>query len=356
VYKRQSGVQVSWKKRSLKDFGDQSLTDLAVSFDLLIIDHPHSGVAAKTGCLLPLEEHLPAVTTDRLCSESAGPSYRSYRYRGHQWALPVDAAFQSASYRPDLMKSHLPKSWEEVFDLAEELKAEGEYVGMALCPTDASCTFLTLTALFGSPISEKSTKLVDHRIGGMTLEYMARMSELFHPQSLQWNPISLYDHMSQQDDVWYAPLAFNYTNYSRIGFRKKILKYADAPQQIGLLGGAGIAVSATCAHVKAAVGFAAWICSSEVQKGIYATHQGQPGNGIAWQDAHTNQITNDFFVGTQKTLNNAFVRPRFDGWPEFQEYLGEVVHEFLKSGGEIEVVLQTLNQAFSKAKLTKVRS
>ncbi|MCF6224485.1 MAG: extracellular solute-binding protein [Flavobacteriaceae bacterium] len=350
VYHAQTGVRVVWKKRSLKDFGDQSLTDLATSFDLLINDHPHSGMAAKTHCVLPLNKYLSSATLDKLRAESAGPSYNSYYYHGHQWALPIDTAFQSASYRPDLMQSSLPKNWEGVFDLAEKLKIEGNYVGMALCPTDSLCTFLTLTSQLDSPIREENKVLVDESIGKIALGYMCRMRDLFHPNSLKWNPINLYDHMAEHDNVWYAPLAFNYTNYSRINYRKNILKYTDAPERSGLLGGAGIAVSASCKHAKEAVDFANWICSAEVQKGLYVTNQGQPGNNFAWQDARANQITYNFFTDTQQTLNNAFVRPRFDGWPKFQEYLGNVVHEFLEKNGNAKTVLETLNKAFIKAK------
>lgn len=351
LYYNQTGVKVVWEKRSLKDFGDRSLSDLAASFDLLINDHPHSGVAAKTGCVLPLDEHLPAVVLNTLRMESAGPSYDSYHYHGRQWALPVDAAFQCASYRSDLLKSPLPKNWEEVFDLAAGLKKEGNYVGMALCPTDSLCTFLTLTAQLGSPVREENEKLIDEQVGKRALQYMRRMRDLFHPLSLHWNPVNLYDHMAEQNDIWYAPLAFNYTNYSRNNFRKQLLKYTDAPDLCGLLGGAGIAVSASSGYTKEAVNFASWICSSAVQKGVYTINQGQPGNNIAWQDAQTNRITNDFFTATRQTLNNAYVRPRYDGWPKFQEYLGDKIHAFLMTDGDIKRLPECLNEAFINSKL-----
>jgi len=42
IYRQQTGVQVDWAKRSLKDFGDAQLTELARDYDLLIISkHGH---------------------------------------------------------------------------------------------------------------------------------------------------------------------------------------------------------------------------------------------------------------------------------------------------------------------------
>lgn len=348
-YLKHHGVEIRWEKRSLKNFGDQSLTALAERFDLLVVDHPHTGVAAATECLLALDEYLAEDVFQQLRAESAGPSFDSYHYQGHQWAIPVDAAMQCASYRPDLLKQSLPVSWDEVFALAQDLKKEGRYVGMALCSTDSLCTFLSLTSQFGSPIKENDEELVDKTIGLKVLMLMRRMKDMFHPASIDWNPIQLYDHMAEHTDVVYAPMAFNYTNYSRIGFRQHLLKYCDGPHQSGVLGGAGIAVSAKCSHVQQAVDFTAWLCGADVQKGIYTLHQGQPGNDVAWKSKEANLLTNDFFVSTQKSLDYAYIRPRHKGWPAFQETLGEIVHDFLVTNRDPNEVLDILNKHYQKS-------
>ncbi len=345
-YSRLRGANVKWKKRSLKDFGDQSLEDLASQFDLLIMDHPHSGVAAETGCVLSLDEFLDPSIYQALKSQSTGPSFESYNYAGHQWALPVDAAFQSACYRADLLNVQVPTNWDEVFQLAAELNKNEQYVGMALCPTDCLCTFLSLTAQFGSPIKEGNSVLVDERTGSKVLEMMARMRDAFHPMSPEWNPIQLYDHMAENDDIVYSPLAFNYSNYSRKNFRKKLLTYTNAPGNIAVLGGAGIAVSSNCQYPQEAIDYAAWICSADVQKSIYVNHDGQPANILAWEDPVVNKMVNDFFRNTRNTLDNAYVRPRYSGWPKFQELLGETIHSYLHAGGEVNVVLDKLGRTF----------
>ncbi len=48
-YAAEFGVRVTWDRRSLKDFGDAPIDLLAADYDLLIIDHPHMGLAAEAG-------------------------------------------------------------------------------------------------------------------------------------------------------------------------------------------------------------------------------------------------------------------------------------------------------------------
>lgn len=348
VYEKLFGVKVTWEKRSLTNFGDQSLTALANLFDLLIIDHPHAGVAFETKCLFPLDELLPNEKIKQLQDQTAGPCFSSYHYKGKQWALPVDAAMQCSANRPDLMGDRAnPKNWAEVFELTDFLKRKNLKVGMALCPTDSLCSFLTITAQAGSPIQEGNEKLVNQEAGLHALKLMRSMRDSFHINTLMWNPIQLYDHMSTHDDVAYSPLAFCYTNYSRVGFRKNRLSYGNAPGiKNAVLGGAGIGVSAKSKYLNPAAQYAAWICSAEIQNTIYVSAQGQPANVMTWKSEFANGLTDNFFLNTFYTLANAFVRPRYSGWPEFQKYLGEVMHAYLKNDSDPVTVLDQLQEAY----------
>ena len=341
IYLADFGVRICWNKRTLKDFGDQSLPHLAGEYDLLIMDHPHCGIAADTQCVLPLEKFLSKSEFKILRHETAGPSFDSYHYLGHQWALPIDAAMQCAAYRADLHPGPLPKTWNEVLKI--------EKMGMALCPTDSLCSFLSISAQLGVAIKEENEFLISEEKGLRVLELLKLLKSNAHPQSISWNPIQLLDHMTQQSDIAYTPLVFGYTNYSRDGYRKERLHFSEAPNICNtVLGGAGIAVSAHCQYKQAACAFASWICSSEVQKSIYVNAGGQPGNMAAWNSQHANIITNHFFASTKKTLEAAYVRPRFKTWPKFQEYLGHVLHECLLKNQDNKTVIQHLNQAFAK--------
>lgn len=346
-YQKLFGVEVKWEKRSLTHFGDQSLAGLAQRFDLLIIDHPHAGDAYKNKYLHPLDELLPNELNE-LKKQMAGPCYSSYNYNGSQWAIPVDAAMQCAAYRPDLMGDlPAPEKWQDVFELADILKKKNLQVGMALCPTDTLCSFLTITAQLGSPIKEGNEMLVNREIGLQSLELLRKMRDNFHMNSLDWNPIQLYDYMSTHDDIAYSPLAFCYINYSKDGFRKNKLTYGNAPGiKHSVLGGAGIAVSAKSKYLQQAAHYAAWICSAEIQNSLYVGENGQPANIFAWKNDFVNRLNNNFFSNTIDTLTNAFVRPRYSGWPEFQKYLGEVLHTHLKDDGDPLKVLDHLQEAY----------
>jgi multiple sugar transport system substrate-binding protein len=353
LYFKEKGIQVDWQKRSLTNFGDQSLEALSKQFDLIIMDHPHVGVAEASQCLMPLNDLVPANILNELKISSTGPSFESYHYHEKQWALPIDAAMQCASYRADLMNTYsIPNTWEEVFALAKTLASKKLYIGMALCPTDCLCSFLSLTAQFGSPIQENNELLVEPSVGIKALSMLRTMRDVFHPKALDWNPIALYDYMAEQNDIAYSPLAFCYTNYSRAGFRKNILKYHTAPEiNNAVLGGAGIAITSSCSNVQEAANYAAWICSDVVQSTIYVNAQGQPGNKMAWENKQANVITNNFFSNTMPSLTNAYLRPRYQGWPKFQTFIGETIHAYLLHDTAPELVLEKLQAAYTASYL-----
>ena len=112
-------VRIVWERRSLQAFADAPLATLAEQFDLLVIDHPSVGEAADF--LLPLDEHLPPDFIKDQAAASVGPSYKSYGWDGHLWALATDAATPVSCHRPDLlaqMGASVPRTWPELLELA----------------------------------------------------------------------------------------------------------------------------------------------------------------------------------------------------------------------------------------------
>ncbi len=335
AYARERSIRVSWQARSLKDFGDAPIDILAAEYDLLVIDHPHVGLAAKTGCLAPLDDLLPRETLDRLAAESAGPSHASYFYRARQWALAVDTAMQASCRRDDLLGHgwEPPRTFDDVAPTAARLRERGIRMAIPLAPTDAICSFISLCAALGEPAGRRE-RWVSEGTGARALGFLASWAALAHPACLSWNPIAMLDVMSTGDDITYCPLTFCYTNYSREGFREKPIRFGTISGVRGsILGGAGIAVSAHSEHRRAAAEYAAWICSAEIQRTLYVREGGQPGNIAAWRDEEANRITGGFFRDTLPTLEAAHVRPRYAEWPAFQEEAGNVIHAWLAAGG-----------------------
>jgi multiple sugar transport system substrate-binding protein len=80
-----------------------------------------------------------------------------------------------------------------------------------------------------------------------------------------------------------------------------------------------------------------------VQSGIYFEAGGQPGHRTAWVDVEVNRQSGGFFEKTLRTLDEAYVRPRFDGYLHFQEAAGLIVHRYLSHGGDSGTVMEQLN-------------
>jgi multiple sugar transport system substrate-binding protein len=365
LYRQQHpGVELSWDIRTLQEFADYPIERLADRFDLLIIDHPFVGFAAASGCLAPLDEWIDAATLAALARQSVGQSHASYTYAGRQWALAVDAAGQVSAWRPDLLERlgrAVPQTWDDVLALGHALRVRGlGAIALPSIPIDALMSFCSLCANAGEdPFAGGEEQVVSHITARWALELLRELVALGHPESLGWNPIRALDRMSQTDEVAYVPLLFGYSNYAREGFRPQRVRFggipAAGPRGGGgaILGGTGLAVSARCAHRAEAAAFAAWVCGAEVQASVYVGEDGQPGNRVAWQDPAANLRCNGFFADTLPTLQAAYLRPRYNGFMEFQDQAGAAIHGFLRDGGSTDALIHTLDRIYRD---TRVRA
>jgi len=344
--KEHSELTIEWEARSLQEFGEGTVQVLADNYDLVIIDHPYMGQVAQKQCFLPLDEHFTPVQLHELERDSVGASYRSYYFEGHQWALPVDAAAQVAGYRADLLEANgftVPQTWEEVLSLA---KFRRGFVSPALSPLDSLMCFFTVCANLGEPPFHGSEQVVGTEIGQQALERLRILSEHSFEGALAANPIAIWERMSSSDDIAYCPLAFGYSNYARLGYRSKLVSFAPIPSSgrgpVGAtLGGAGVAVSASCRHLDLTLEYVSWITGKECQRTLYVESGGQPASNAAWLDAHANKLTNSYFAATLPVLQNAWLRPRFSGFEYFQIKALTIVGRFL--GAQISS-RETLNQ------------
>ncbi|MDA8291288.1 MAG: extracellular solute-binding protein [Actinomycetota bacterium] len=327
---------VEWSARSLQAFADHPLEELADRYDLLVIDHPHVPLVAASGLLVPLDEQDRSAELAVLESESVGQSFASYRFEGHVWALPVDAAAQVSAHRPDLI-SEPPSRWEDVLELASEGR-----VAWPAKPVDAMSSFLTLSAQRGEPVCSRPDRFVAREDGLAVLGLMHEMADAVDPRCLDMNPVEAAEMLASDGRVCYVPLAFGYVNYARSGFRANRIAYRDVPEGArgvrgSCLGGAGIAVSARSQDRSAAVDVACWLASAPVQRGDYYREGGQPANAAAWEDPEVDADSLGFFSGTRRTLEGAAVRPRHPGWLALQEVVGDLVHAtLLRSIGDDE--------------------
>lgn len=336
----ETGVEIAWDTRSLKDFEDCPVDRLAEIYDLVIIDHPSLGAAVESGALLPLEGYLtPEFLADQK-KNSVGPSYRSYTWEGQQWALAVDAAAQVSGYRKDLLTKtelEVPRTWGQVFELVDNL-SKGVRIGLSLNPTHAFCSFLSLYAGLCDAAGRDSLESLDPEIAEEALGLLQRLAEAAHEACLWLDPIGFIEHMAHGEEIAYAPLVFGYSNYARPGFAPNLVRFADVPafreEPAGaVLGGAGLAISAYSKHPQQAANYAAYVAGESCQKGLYFGSGGQPGHRVAWEDPAVNEQSNNFFTDTLRTLDLAHLRPRHTGVPALQKSAGKIIHRFLLQDG-----------------------
>jgi multiple sugar transport system substrate-binding protein len=344
-------VQITWQARSLQEFADFSVERLAEKYDLLVFDHPFIGAGARSGCLVPLDEYLPARFLAQQAAGSVGQSHVSYAFEGHQWALAVDAACHVSAYRPDLLARldhELPRTWDEVRQLARAALKNGLSMAVPLIPVDAFMCIYSLCANAGEPPCRTPDYFVSRRVGRHVLILLRELFAYSHPRSQTWNPPRMLDEMASGDLLVYCPLTFGYSNYAREGDGKRLVRFgaipagADGPAG-AILGGAGLGISSSCPHPQAAAQYAAYVASPEIQSTVYVDGGGQPGHRSAWLDRHANEITHNFFSDTLETIDHSYLRPRFAGYVKMQDEAFTIASRFLTTNVNIDRTLDDLD-------------
>jgi multiple sugar transport system substrate-binding protein len=346
-------VSIVWDKRSLQSFADASLAQLAAQFDLIIMDHPHTALAATEGLLLPFEDFLPAEFLADQAANSVGGSHQSYRFKGKQWTLATDAATPIATWRPDLIEKYkltLPQTWEEVIELARR-----GFVTVSAFPIDVLMHSYMFSAALGHKPFSSGCVAPDDALTNALAE-IHKLVALCDPTCLGRNPIRTHEWMSQADDprAAYCPFAYGYSNYSRPRFAKYLLRAGGLVTFNGrrlrsTLGGAGVAVSSQTKNPRSAMDFAQFTASPETQKGIYFQGGGQPGHRAAWLDESVNAASNNFFRDTLQTLDEALLRPQFPDYMNFQDAGTPVAHDCIAGKTKPVDAARELNRLYRAA-------
>jgi len=345
-------VRITWEKRSLQAFADASMEQLAAAYDLIVMDHPHTALAAESGVLVPLDDWLPADFLRDQAEHSVGGSHQSYHYKGHQWTLATDAATPIATWRPDLMEARgldLPQTWEDVLALA----GEGQ-VAVSLFPVDVLMHVYMFCDALGHPAFTEANRLAPDDMLAESLRQLQELGRRCAPESFERNPIRTAEYMTQTDEAAYCPFAYGYSNYSRPGYARTRLQAGGLVHFQGqplrsTLGGAGMAVSAKSAQRGIAADYARFTAAAETQKGIYFEAGGQPGHRAAWTDARVNAASGNFFKDTLPTLDAARLRPQYPGYVYFQDHASPVAHAAVAGRLPISDAVRELNRIFEKS-------
>lgn len=346
------GIRITWEKRSLQAFADAPLEVLARKFDLLVIDHPHAGVAAAGGFLLPLDEHLPAGFLAGQAAHQVGRSHNTYAYGGHQWALAIDAATPVASWNPAKMQGHtVPKSWEDLMNLAA-----GGSVAVPAIPIDSLMNWYSLCADIDNSLFAASDRLVDPHVGAEALRRLVQIVKACPPACLERNPIAVYEALCDPDNpAAYCPFAYGYANYAQTGYARASLEFGGPPSAPSgnplrtTLGGTGLAISNQTAHCETALAYAQFVAEPAVQSSLYVRAGGQPGHRAAWTDPVADRWANGYFSATIETLDRAYHRQRYNGYMFFQDEASPVIHRTLRGELAPEDAVEKMNELYLKS-------
>ncbi|HVU98324.1 MAG TPA: extracellular solute-binding protein [Puia sp.] len=344
-------ITITWEKRSLQQFADYPIEELAKVYDLLIIDHPWAG-AAHTNAVLPLEQYLPAEYLSDQAENSIGFSHQSYYYGGHQWALAIDAATPVASYRADLMKkagAKVPGTWAEVLDLANKGR-----LAVPAIPIDILMNFYMFCIAHGCRPFQSQERVIDPQTGEAALDTMQELYSRIDKKFFSANPIAVAEAMTATDDYWYCPFAYGYSNYAREGYAKNKLSYTDLVAFNGhrlrsTLGGTGLAISASTNHPEAAIAFAKYVCAPKTQSTLYVEHGGQPGHKQAWLGKAANHLTDNYFFNTLPALERSYMRPRYHGYLHFQDHAGNPIQQFLQGRQDKKSTLKKVEDIYAQS-------
>ena len=344
-----NAVTIQWDKRPLQAFADRPIEDMTDDYDMIVIDYPHVGEVASKGLLQYLDLPKYSSHIEQLKKQSVGKSHESYYINNKQWALAIDAASQTACYREDLIPSY-PSNWNALLDLAKNNK-----VLWPLKPVHAISSFYSIYNNIATELMPDQKKFIVKNFGVETLTMMKAVSKELITDCLTMDPIQTAELMTETNDFFYCPYIYGFSNYSRKNYRKYILKYIDVINLSGKgpagthLGGTGIAVSNVSKNKDLAIEYAFWIASAECQKSLFYESGGQPGNSVAWEDDKINKETNNFFRGTRKTLDLAWVRPRHNGYMKFQDESGNLINEYLQSEIKAESICEKLIDMYNES-------
>jgi multiple sugar transport system substrate-binding protein len=348
---------LTWDRQPLTGFESRPIADLAQRYDLLVVDHP--GLGTATTALRPLDELFSPAELAAWADAVVRPSFGAYRYAGHQWALPLDAATQVCMVHPGLMDARPPPAtWQEVAVAAHELP-----VALVLGGPHALLTLLAICAAQEAPpVAETGD---GSPAGGFAEDGVARDAVLGALDllgdvcarvdlALAGNPIEVLEAMAAGALAACCPLVYGYVTYSEPGRRSHRLTACDAPawqsggRRGSVLGGTGVAVSsrvggedipAVRAHIRR-------LLAEPVQAELVPRAGGQAALRTAWESGAVNAACGGFYRHTRATLDQAWVRPRFPGWIAFQEQGSAVVRGGLRRRAAPIQILRQLRRTF----------
>jgi multiple sugar transport system substrate-binding protein len=242
-----------------------------------------------------------------------------------------------------------PIDWRELLALGRKASGKGVKLAIGLRGVHSLMTFFTLCANLGRPCAtDPEQPLVDRDTARAALDHIRALLAYCPGESLDWNSIELHEAMAARDDLATCPAVYCYATYAESD-RAKPLRFHDLPGPNGpkgsTIGGTGLGLSAYRGAGEAALAYARFAASAEVQR-RFAEHHGQPARRETWTDPAIDTRFGRCYSATLATMEACWTRPRFPGYLGFQAKAGDLIEQHLRGTMDEATLLDRLQTEF----------
>jgi multiple sugar transport system substrate-binding protein len=146
-------------------------------------------------------------------------------------------------------------------------------------------------------------------------------------------------------------------NYAVASSGKSRVAFSDAPlvasggRRGSVLGGTGIAITRRSQPPDELLDHLRWLMMPQTQADFIPSHDGQPSARAAWSSETANARWGGFYRATRQTAEQAWVRPRFDGYIAFQTAASAVVRDALVPPASPAATLARLRDLWRAARI-----
>lgn len=339
------GDTLTWSAHSLEAFEAVPIEDLAASYDLIVLDHPHLGDASRAGCLRPLDEIFERHELLEWAASFVGPTFDSYVWESRVWALPLDAATQVSARRADSLRDP-PRDWAGARAVARRLP-----VAVSLAGPHAFLTWCSILVGEGSVPCSADARFCDPDAGRMAVELLRDLAQQAPARTRDLNPIALLELMTSSDAIAYIPLVYGYVGYAAPGRPRRV---AFGPPPSGshgagsTVGGTGVAVSSRCHPSASLLEHLRWLVSRDTQTSFIPAHAGQPARNTAWSDETLDLASGGFYGDTRSTIARSWVRPRLPGYVPFQSWASRELRAVVVDGAPAVGAIRRINERYAR--------
>ena len=349
TWHRISGDTLEIITRPLTAFNDQPLDELSPLCDVMIIDYPHMGQALAEGAITDIHDIADNDALTAIKKSMIGQAQESFVVGDTMPAVASDAACQVSAYRPEKLQQlgwdNPPTDWDAVLQLQQQ---HPDSVAFSLYPSDIICAVMGYCQSKGHAPDVDGQFFPNIDIAREAIDFIKALSKNVPDFCWENTPQGVFKIAEANDAIAFIPYTFAYTRKTQPA--EGNWRFCPLPSgHIGIMGGAGMAVSSQSHEQQKAADFILWYCGEAGQL-IAGRHGGQPSGVVAWQDSESDSNTNGFYSDLYDAQEKSFVRPLAPWWPNAQQVIGQALNTLVREQKDSDHIVKTIEQLFQDSK------